>query len=155
MYLLLLWNRSWGASRTVIQSLQPQRDFLQLCNPGLAARQLACTCLLPAAVTTPSAPNSTITLPSVTEFKAASHCCSSKAVWFDWFWWICQPQLDRLRQKHAGLQGSSYILYLMKISMEKKKKKEVNKHSLFGTTAERRLELLLYLFHTTYLKCVA
>lgn len=41
----------------------------------LAAQQPACTCLLCAAVTTPSAPNSTITLYSVTEFKVGS------AVW--------------------------------------------------------------------------
>lgn len=50
-----------------IQSAQPTQIFLSSVIP--AARQLACTCLLPAAVTTPSVLNSTITLPSVTEFK--------------------------------------------------------------------------------------
>lgn len=78
MYLLLCGTeteaRGWGGgtgevSSVHIQSTQPTQIFLSSVIP--AARQLACTCLLPAAVTTPSALNSTITLASVTEFKAA------------------------------------------------------------------------------------
>lgn len=57
--------------RSLAFTYSPYSPHRFSCSVIPAARQLACTCLFPAAVTTPSVLNSTITLPSVTEFTAA------------------------------------------------------------------------------------
>lgn len=81
------WGGAGEVSSVHMQSTQPTQIFLSSVIP--AARQLACTCLLPAAVTTPSAPNSTITLASATEFRAA--------VWHDR---LANPRDALIREKH-------------------------------------------------------
>lgn len=60
---------------TNIQSTQPHMQIFHnsvLPSSSLVAQRPACTCLLRTAVTTPSAPNSTINLHPVTGFKVDS-----------------------------------------------------------------------------------